>query len=229
VDTQKATIGGAFNEWIFSPRLDNLNMSFCALTALIEASKDHSIADEKNIVGIALFDHEEVGSESAHGAASPIVNELVKRVTRSEELVEIALRKSFLISADMAHGVHPNYREKHDPNHKPSIHGGVVIKQNCNQRYATNSASALPLREIAKRHNIPIQDFVTRNDSPCGTTIGPIISAHTGIRTVDVGNPQLSMHSIRETCGVADLTHAITLFKAFFLEFTALDEQIKVD
>jgi len=154
---------------------------------------------------------------------------MVKRITHSDEFIEIALRKSFLISADMAHGVHPNYKEKHDPNHKPSIHGGLVIKLNTNQRYATNSVTSLPLREIAKRHKIPVQDFVVRNDSPCGTTIGPIIASHTGIRTVDVGNPQLSMHSIRETCGVCDLTHAINLFKAFFLEFTALDAQMKVE
>jgi len=230
VDTQKAVLGGLHNEFIFSPRLDNLMMSFCSLTALLEASKDvKTIDNEKNVIAIALFDHEEVGSGSTHGAASPIVNEFVKRLCHSEELVECAIRKSFLISADMAHSVHPNYSDKHDPNHKPSMHQGVVIKHNSNQRYATNSVTSFLLKEIARSNKIPLQEFVVRNDSLCGSTIGPIISTRTGIRTVDVGNAQLSMHSIREMCGVVDVTHAVDLFKAFFQQFTTLDEQLIVD
>jgi len=229
-DTQKAAIGGINHEFIFSPRLDNLMMSFCGLTALIEATKDtKNFAEESNVLALALFDHEEVGSASAHGAASPIVNELVKRLTNSVELMEIAIRKSFLISADMAHAVHPNYSDKHDPKHKPYIHKGVVIKINNNQRYATNSVTAFLLKEIARRNNVPIQEFVVKNDSPCGSTIGPIISSATGIRTIDIGNPQLSMHSIRETCGTADVTHAVNLMRSFYLQFSTLDVQLKVD
>jgi len=229
-DTQKSVLGGLFNEFIFSPRIDNLMMSFCGLTALIEASQDSkAIAEENNVLGLALFDNEEVGSDSAHGAASPIVSELVRRLTNSTELFEIAIRKSFLVSADMAHAVHPNYSDKHDPNHKPSIHKGVVIKLNANQRYATTSITSLVLKEIANRNNIPIQEFVVRNDSLCGSTIGPIVSSHTGIRTVDIGNPQLSMHSIRETCGIVDVTYAINLLRSYYLQFTALDAQLKVD
>lgn len=229
-DTQKAVIGGLHNEFIFSPRLDNLMMSFCGLMGLIEASKDvQGLEKESNVLSIVLFDHEEVGSESAHGAASPIVNELVKRITNSSQLIEIAIRKSFLVSADMAHAVHPNYDSKHDPNHKPQFHKGVVIKQNVNQRYATNSITSFLLKEIAARNNIPLQSFVVRNDSLCGSTIGPIISSHTGIRTIDIGNPQLSMHSIREMCGTADVTHAINLLRSFYLQFSSLDTTLKVD
>jgi len=229
-DTQKSTLGGISNEFIFSPRLDNLMMSFCGLMSLIEVSKNNkAIEEEKNVLALALFDNEEVGSDSAHGAGSPLVNELIQRITNSFELFEIAIRKSFLVSADMAHAIHPNYSDKHDPNHKPLIHNGVVIKLNANQRYATTSITSLVLKEIAQKNNIPIQEFVVRNDSLCGSTIGPIIASHTGIRTVDIGNPQLSMHSIRETCGVADVSHAINLLKAFYLEFTTIDSQMKVD
>jgi len=230
VDTQPSVIGGIHNEFIFSPRIDNLMMSFCSLTALIESSRDEkSLAAEKNIRSIILFDNEEIGSETAHGAGSPIVNELIKRVTNSPELFEIAIRKSFLISADMAHAIHPNYSDKHDGNHKPQMHKGVVLKENANQRYATISTTSLIIRELGQKFNVPIQDFVVRNDSLCGSTIGPIISGHTGIRTVDVGNPQLSMHSIREMAATSDVTHAVTLFKGFFSDFVALDESLKVD
>eukprot|EP01114_Cavostelium_apophysatum_P002027 TRINITY_DN11772_c0_g1_i1.p1 TRINITY_DN11772_c0_g1~~TRINITY_DN11772_c0_g1_i1.p1 ORF type:complete len:464 (-),score=113.28 TRINITY_DN11772_c0_g1_i1:1161-2552(-) len=231
VDTQKAVLGGLHSEFIFSPRLDNLMMSFCSLMGLVEAlkSKDFDFKNEKNVIGIALFDHEEVGSASAHGAGSPIIGELVKRITDSEKLYETAIRKSFLISADMAHSVHPNYADKHDPNHKPAIHQGVVVKHNANQRYATTAATAFLLREIARKASVPLQDFVVRNDSPCGSTIGPIISARTGIRTVDIGNPQLSMHSIREMCGVVDVTHGSNLIKQFFQSFSDLDEKLVVD
>jgi len=197
---------------------------------LLEALKnDKVLSEEKNVWAIGLFDHEEVGSQSDHGAASPLVNDLVRRVTTSADLFERAIRRSFVVSADMAHAVHPNYAGKHDPLHKPQIHKGTVIKTNVNQRYATSGVTATVLREIAKRNSIPVQDFSAKNDSPCGTTIGPIISGNTGIRTVDIGNPQLSMHSIREMCGTSDVTHAINLLKSFFCDFTTLDEQFEVD
>jgi len=230
IDTQPSVIGGIHNEFIFSPRIDNLMMSYCSLTALIESSKDaEGLAKDKNIRTIILFDNEEIGSQTAHGAASPMVNEVVKRITNSAELFEIAIRKSFMISADMAHAIHPNYSDKHDNNHKPLMHKGVVLKENANQRYATISTTALIIREIGQKHNVPIQDFVVRNDSLCGSTIGPIIAGNTGIRTVDVGNPQLSMHSIREMAATSDVSHAVTLFRGFFSDFVSLDESLKVD
>jgi len=106
---------------------------------------------------------------------------------------------------------------------------GLVIKRNANQRYATTSATALIIRELARANNIPIQEFVVRNDSSCGSTIGPIMSTRLGIRTVDVGAPQLAMHSIREMGGAKDVQHAIDLFKAFYTGFTALDAKLTVD
>ncbi|XP_047311542.1 probable aspartyl aminopeptidase [Impatiens glandulifera] len=219
-DTQPSVIAGAAKEFIFSGRLDNLCMSFCSLKALIDATG--SLEDETGVRMVALFDHEEVGSDSAQGAGSPLLYDAMSRITSSfssdSQLLEIALQRSFLVSADMAHAIHPNYMDKHEENHQPKIHGGLVIKHNSNQRYATNLMSSFLFREIATKHNLPVQDFVVRNDMSCGSTIGPILASGTGILTVDVGAPQLSMHSIREMCGVDDVKHSYELFKAFFLD-----------
>jgi len=223
VDTQKATLGGPYQEFLFSPRLDNLMMSFCALNSLIDTT---DLSNEKNVLGCLLFDHEEVGSESAQGAGSPILSELIKRVTNNSELLEVAIRNSFLISADMAHAVHPNYSDKHESNHKPMMHKGVVIKTNTNQRYATNLETGFFVRTLCNQNNVPFQEFVVRNDVLCGSTIGPILAGNTGIRTVDIGLPQLSMHSIREQMATSDVTHGISLLKAFYSQFTELDAKV---
>lgn len=117
------------------------------------------------------------------------------------------LRKSFVLSVDNAHAVHPNYASKHEVNHQPKMNDGMVIKRNSNQRYATNSVTGLLMREVARRAGLPpVQEFMVRNDCPCGSTIGPIISTATGIRAIDMGMPQLSMHSCRETMGISDRT-----------------------
>lgn len=240
-DTQPSIIGGALKEFVFSGRLDNLCSSFCSLKALIDSSSD--LGDEVGIRMVALFDHEEVGSQSAHGAGSPILVDALRRITShfgklaingkstnpAEGLIERAIQKSFLVSADMAHCLHPNYPEKHEENHQPKMHKGLVIKDNANQRYATNAITSFIFREIAKSHNLPTQDFVVRNDMACGSTIGPILASGIGIRTVDVGAPQLSMHSIREMCGVDDVGYSYNHFKAFFEDFSALDAQLAVD
>eukprot|EP01118_Nematostelium_gracile_P009621 TRINITY_DN3254_c0_g1_i3.p1 TRINITY_DN3254_c0_g1~~TRINITY_DN3254_c0_g1_i3.p1 ORF type:complete len:458 (-),score=124.33 TRINITY_DN3254_c0_g1_i3:72-1445(-) len=229
-DSQKAVIGGLNNEFVFSARLDNLGMSFCGLQGFLDAcSNKEALAQETNVWVLALFDHEEVGSESSHGAGSPIINDLITRVTNSPEQFQKAIKNSFLVSADMAHCCHPNYSEKHEPNHRVGIHKGPVFKQNANQRYATNAVTGFALKEIARNNQIPYQDFVVRNDSACGSTIGPILAGNTGIRTVDIGNPQLSMHSIRETTGTIDLVHAVNLLSAFYRQFSALDRQLNVD
>ncbi|RHZ72477.1 hypothetical protein Glove_242g38 [Diversispora epigaea] len=234
-DTQQATIGGAFNEFIFSARLDNLMMSYCALIGLINSIKKiNSLDEDPNIRLIAFFDNEEVGSVSAHGAGSKLIESSLRRITYGLDMVspttfEESIHKSLLISADMAHAVHPNYSEKHEENHKPQMHNGVVIKINANQRYATTAATTLILRQAAKKYNVPLQEFCARADSPCGSTIGPMISANLGLRTVDVGNPQLSMHSIRETAGTDDVGHAIKLFQGFFEEFAKIDSNVAID
>ncbi|XP_021905498.1 probable aspartyl aminopeptidase [Carica papaya] len=182
---------------------------------------------------VALFDHEEVGSDSAQGAGSPVLEDALTRITCSfhsdSKLLKKAIQRSFLVSADMAHALHPNYMDKHEENHQPKLHGGLVIKNNANQRYATNAVTSFIFREIATKHNLPIQDFVVRNDMRCGSTIGPILASGVGIRTVDIGAPQLSMHSIREMCAVDDVKHSYEHFKAFFQEFSHLDAQITVD
>eukprot|EP01090_Pellita_catalonica_P020129 TRINITY_DN704_c0_g1_i2.p1 TRINITY_DN704_c0_g1~~TRINITY_DN704_c0_g1_i2.p1 ORF type:complete len:156 (-),score=33.32 TRINITY_DN704_c0_g1_i2:39-506(-) len=147
----------------------------------------------------------------------------------SQEDVRLGFRKSFLISADMAHGVHPNYSGRHESNHRPAFHGGPVIKYNVNQRYATTAPTAFLFKEVARSSNIPFQEFVVKNDSPCGTTIGPILSAKFGIRTIDIGLPQFSMHSIRETCASDDVTHGCNYLKQYFAAFTAIDEKLVVD
>ncbi|EHA8590445.1 putative aspartyl aminopeptidase [Cocos nucifera] len=222
-------------EFIFSGRLDNLCMSFCSLKALIEStSAESSLDDESGVRMVALFDHEEVGSNSAQGAGSPAMLDALSRITKSfnssdYKLLEKAIQRSFLVSADMAHALHPNYMDKHEENHQPKLHGGLVIKHNANQRYATNAITSFIFWEIAERHDLPIQDFVVRNDMPCGSTIGPILASGVGIRTVDVGAPQLSMHSIREMCAVDDAKHSFEHFKAYFNEFTQLDAKIIVD
>ncbi|KAB2633183.1 aspartyl aminopeptidase [Pyrus ussuriensis x Pyrus communis] len=233
-DTQPSIIAGAAKEFVFSGRLDNLCMSFCSLKALVDAtSSDSNLEDESGVRMVALFDHEEVGSDSAQGAGSPAMLNTLSRITHSfttdSKLLEKAIQRSFLVSADMAHALHPNYMDKHEQNHQPKLHGGLVIKHNANQRYATNAVTALIFREIARNHSLPVQDFVVRNDMACGSTIGPILASGVGIRTVDVGAPQLSMHSIREMCAVDDVKYSYEHFKAFFQEFTRLDAKIKVD
>ncbi|KAK0586574.1 hypothetical protein LWI29_009084 [Acer saccharum] len=232
-DTQPSIVAGINKEFIYSGRLDNLCMSFCSLKALIDTSSASNLEDETGVRMVALFDHEEVGSDSAQGAGSPVMFDALSRITDSfshnSKLIEKAIQKSFLVSADMAHALHPNYMDKHEENHQPKMHGGLVIKHNVNQRYATNSITAFIFREIARKHNLPVQDFVVRNDMPCGSTIGPILASGIGIRTVDVGAPQLSMHSIREMCAGDDVKHSYDHFKAFFQEFSCLDAKITVD
>ncbi|KAE8705203.1 aspartyl aminopeptidase [Hibiscus syriacus] len=233
-DTQPSIVAGAAKEFIFSGRLDNLCMSFCSLKALIDATYSESdLENESGVRMVALFDHEEVGSNSAQGAGSPAMLDALSRITNSfdsdSKMLKKAIQRSFLVSADMAHALHPNYTDKHEENHQPKLHGGLVIKHNANQRYATNAVTSFIFREIAVNHNLPVQDFVVRNDMPCGSTIGPILSSGVGIRTVDVGAPQLSMHSIREMCAVDDVKHSYEHFKAFFLEFSQLDTKITID
>ncbi len=203
-DTQVPTIGGMDREFIFAPRLDNLACTYTALTALIEAQPS------PHTQVIALFDHEEVGSRTWRGAAGPMLRQVLSRIVRDHELqagggLDRACAASWMCSADMAHGVHPNYPEKHEPGHKPVLNGGPVIKANYNQRYATDGMGTALFRAACNEVEVACQDFVTRSDMPCGSTIGPISAAELGIRTVDIGGAMLSMHSIREQCGSEDV------------------------
>ena len=233
-DVQPSVIGGAAREFIYSGRLDNLASSFCALKALIEAGDGGGLENETGVRMIALFDNEEVGSDSTHGAGGTLVADAINRTVATLcaggpeglALREKTLRNSFLVSADMAHALHPNYMEKHEANHQPKMHQGVVVKHNANQRYATTAVTATLFRECAVAAGIPTQDFVVRNDMGCGSTIGPILSTNLGMRTVDVGVPQLSMHSVREMCGTEDIDICFRHFTAFFDNFAAIDAQM---
>ena len=194
-DTQKSCIGGLNNELIFSPRLDNLEMSYCSTMALIESvSSPESLKEESAIRLIALFDNEEIGSKTAQGADSNLLPSIIRRLSVLPPAMrdpadystayEQTLATSFLISADMAHSVHPNYAGKYESKHRPEMNKGTVIKINANARYATNAPGIVLLEEAAKRANVPLQLFVVSNISPCGSTIGPMLSAALGMRTL---------------------------------------------
>ncbi len=137
-----------------------------------------------------------------------------------------AIRRSFLLSADMAHGVHPNYSDKHKASHAPMIHHGIGLKIDANQRYMTDTAGASIIRAIAAEVGVPLQEFIVKNDSPCGSTIGPMMAAKAGIKTVDVGAPMLGMHSIRETCGVIDLLYYRRFFLNFFASYSSVQQSL---
>jgi aspartyl aminopeptidase len=233
-DNQKSIIGGLNDEFIFSARLDNLISCFCATQGIIKAENTNSISL------ISLFDHEEIGSVSAQGADSTFLPDIINRLTNAEikksksdqssyklDFYE-TMAKSFLLSSDMAHGVHPNYGDKYEGQNRPQLNLGPVIKINANQRYATNSPGIVLLKKVADKVKVPLQLFVVRNDSPCGSTIGPILSAKLGIRTLDLGNPQLSMHSIRETGGTFDVLKLTNLFASFFTNYHEIDSKIVV-
>ncbi|PHH60685.1 hypothetical protein CDD81_1337 [Ophiocordyceps australis] len=234
-DTQKACIGGLCDEFIFSPRLDNLCMTYCGVTGLLMSLEDaSSLEGDDAIRMVGCFDHEEIGSGSAQGAHSDIMPAVLRRLSESQHggsstAYEQMLSRSFLISADMSHAVHPNYTGKYEAAHHAALNGGAVIKVNANQRYATNSPGIVLMEECARRAGVPLQLFVVRNGASCGSTIGPGLAARLGMRTLDLGNPQLSMHSIRETGGVADVEHSCKLLSHFFQSYGALEPTIVVD
>jgi len=165
---------------------------------------------------------------STSGAESSLIPSLLNRLSPTPASLAQSISRSFLISSDMAHALHPNYISKHEENHRPIINGGIAIKTNAKQRYATDSISAFIVKQLVEQKGGKVQEFVARNDMPCGSTVGPMLSK-IGIRTVDVGNAMLSMHSIRETAGSGDVQSAIDLFSSFFEAFSALDKEVTVD
>ncbi len=204
-DVQPSRILGRDRELLAAPRLDNLCSCFCGLEALIQvAGQGHAAGP----VILALFDHEEVGSASRGGAAGPPLEQVLERLVLArngtrEDLLR-ALAASYCVSADMAHATHPNYPERHEPDHLVHLNRGPVLKVNHNQRYATEAFTAARFESACREVGAPLQAFVTRSDLGCGSTIGPVTASRLGIPVVDVGCPQLSMHSARELCGVLD-------------------------
>jgi aspartyl aminopeptidase len=189
----------------------------CSSWAATEALTATTNNDHINVA--MLFDHEEVGSSSNRGAMSPLLESLLERITLGlgggRDEWRRALAASICLSADMAHATHPNYSERHEPGHWIELNGGPVVKTNVSQRYATDARSAAAFIEACEGANVPVQKYVHRNDLICGSTIGPITAARLGIPTVDVGAPQLSMHSARELMGSADAVlykQALTAF-----------------
>ena len=219
-DVQPACVAGAQGEFVHAARLDNLASCHAAVSALTAAGEP---ADFTRLV--VLYDHEEVGSRSAQGASGTLLPDLVERVVSgfkggAPQGAARALSRSLLVSADMAHAVHPNYADRHEPGHRPKIGRGPVIKTNAGQAYASNADTAGRFRAWCQQADVAPQQFVTRSDLACGSTIGPISAARVGIPTVDVGNPMLSMHSCREMAGSADVEPMLRVLGVFFRDGT---------
>lgn len=210
----RGNIMGLNNEFVSSSRLDDLEMVHAGVIALSDSD-----ATEATSV-LACFDNEEVGSSTKQGADSELLASTLERIVISfggdREDYFRALYKSFMISADAAHAVHPNRGEKSDPTNRPIINNGPVIKISSNQKYTSDSNSIAVYEAICEKAKVPVQKFVNRSDEPGGSTIGPISSTHVGIRSVDIGTPLLAMHSVRELCGVDDHFYVEKSFEEFY-------------
>ncbi len=212
-DTQPPAMVGLHDEFIASARLDNLLSCYIGLQALLHADSDQGAL-------LVCNDHEEVGSMSAEGAQGPMLKNMLERLLPYPEKRHRALARSMMISADNAHGVHPNFTQKHDENHGPLLNAGAVIKLNANQRYATNSDTSSLYRRMAQEEGVPVQAFAVRCDMGCGSTIGPITAAEIGVKTLDIGVPQFGMHSIRELAGAADACGLSRVLARFYRQKT---------
>jgi aspartyl aminopeptidase len=211
-DLTRATPAGRDLELLAAGRLDNL----CSCWAAVHAIVDASDAASAHPAMIVLFDHEEVGSGSGEGAQSPIIETVLERVLGGDrEAMRRALAATRCASADMAHATHPNYADRHEPNHWIALSGGPVVKSHASLRYSTNARSAAHFVTACEAAGIPVQRYVHRNDLPCGSTIGPMTTARLGIDSVDVGAPMLAMHSARETMGTRD----VALYRAALTAF----------
>ncbi len=211
--TEKPAVIGVTGEFLASARLDNLTSVHAGVVALATAEA----GDRIDV--LACFDHEEIGSSSRTGASGPFLESVLRRIASGLGWVgddfERALSASFVISADAGHAIHPNYPQLHDPDHRPGVNGGPLLKINANQRYTTEGPSTARWLRICRAAGVPTQPFVSNNAVPCGSTIGPLNATRLGIESVDVGVPLLSMHSARELCGVQDplwLAQALTAF-----------------
>jgi aspartyl aminopeptidase len=217
-DTNPAAIIGMKTDFIASARLDNLLSCYIGIQGLLNA--DASITSL-----VVCSDHEEVGSASAAGAGGPFLKSVLARIIPDTQERLRTIANSLLISTDNAHGIHPNYQDRHDTNHGPILNQGPVIKINANQRYATNSETEGYFSYICESNEIPYQKFINRTDMACGSTIGPITAKEIGIRTLDVGVPTFAMHSIRELAGVDDAFYLYRALSTFFADTGPLGAQ----
>ena len=213
---QKASRWGLNKEYISAAGLDDLACAWCCTQGFLNAQ------ESENIPVLCVFDSEEVGSASVQGAASCLLETTIERICAARGLDEqILLANSFMVSADNAHGVHPNHPEFADANNAPVVNGGVVLKFNANQRYTTDGVTAAIFRKVCQKANLPVQTYCNRADIPGGSTLGNISLSQVSVPTVDLGLPQLAMHSCYETAGVQDvldLEKAMTAFYATTLE-----------
>ncbi len=213
-DAKPATLIGLEKNMLAARGLDNLAMTHAILSALLTTEKPRQTA-----VGV-FFDHEEIGSTTPQGADSTLLSEILERLclaqSPSREDYFLALRQSFLISADMAHAYHPAYADKYEPSYAPIMNQGPVIKINANHRYASTAESILRFQQLCEKASVPCQKFLVRSDMPCGSTVGPILAAALGLETVDIGNAIWAMHSIRETGGTLDHQYLIKALEYYY-------------
>lgn len=211
---QEGTIWGADNEFISAGRLDDLQCAFASLKGFLQGKKENSLAVH------CVLDNEEVGSQTKQGAASTFLYDTLTRInsslgfTREDYLIQLA--KSFMISADNAHAVHPNHMDKADPTNRPYLNEGIVIKYNANQKYCTDGISSAMFKDICREADVPVQTFVNRSDMAGGSTLGNISNTQVALNTVDIGLPQLAMHSPYETSGIKDTAYLIKAAAVFF-------------
>lgn len=229
-DHQPPTLGGVNEEFIFSPRLDNLFSSFCAVDGMTEWVEGKKEIPDGAVNMFALYDNEEIGSLSTFGAESNFLPATMERIVGKQDLMNETIARSYMLSVDQGHALHPapDHVAKHQAEHRPLMNGGPAIKTNAKMRYASTAASTFILRRIAQKAGVPLQEYEVRNDMACGGTIGSIVSK-LGLRTVDIGCVQLSMHSIRETGGAEDVGMLIELFKGFFTDFAEVDKSFTMD
>ena len=220
-DTQRPALLGSENEFVASARLDNLLSTYLGLEGLIhryrEIKKGKGAEEDLPLPLLVCNDHEEVGSASWVGAEGNALRGLLKYLAGGSMAFETMMKNSLLLSADNAHGLHPNYPHKHEPGHRPLLGGGPVLKVNNNQRYATTGETGGMYAHWCRRAGVPAQVFGVRGDMGCGSTIGPLTSKVLGVKTLDVGVPTFAMHSIRELASVADLGHFQGLAREFFV------------
>ena len=208
-DVQPPAVIGLHQDFIAGARLDNLLSCYTGVLSLLKAGENTNCL-------LVCNDHEEVGSVSTSGAVGSFLKSVLHRLCATPEQLARAVDRSMLISADNAHGIHPNFADKHDDNHGPILNQGPVIKINANQRYASNSETGAMFRNLCERADVPVQSFVVRSDMACGSTIGPPTAAETGVKTIDVGVPTFAMHAIRELAGRWDGYYLYRALREYF-------------
>ena len=213
---EKGRLLGESGEFVLAPRLDDLQCAFSVAKAFAES------VPQQYVSVCAVFDNEEVGSGTKQGADSTFLEDVLWRICEALGLSRSGylrmLEGSFLISADNAHAVHPNHPEKADPTNRPYLNGGIVIKYHGSQKYTTDAVSAAKLKSLCKRAEVPFQTYANRSDIAGGSTLGNISTAHVSVSSVDIGLPQLAMHSAVETAGMRDTKYAVDMLKVFFGE-----------